>query len=73
MGIQSKNNQRLPRRKQRSIQKQIINGHTVILLAGSDRYGTKAAVEYFKTLDNLPDEPIFVEWKDGKAVKIEKP
>jgi S-layer protein (TIGR01564 family) len=55
------------------IQKQIINGHTVILLAGSDRWGTKASVEYFKTLDDLPDEPIFVQWKDGKAVKIEKP
>ncbi|AEF96103.1 CARDB domain-containing protein [Methanotorris igneus] len=55
------------------IEKQIINGHTVILLAGSDRWGTKAAVEYFKTLDDIPDEPIFVEWKDGKAVKIEKP
>ncbi|UXM85206.1 S-layer protein [Methanococcus aeolicus] len=53
------------------IQKQIINGHTVILLAGSDRYGTKAAVEYLKTLDDIPNEPIFVEWKDGKAVKIE--
>ena len=55
------------------IQKQLINGHTVILLAGSDRYGTKAAVEYFKTLDDIPNEPIFVQWKDGKAVKIEKP
>ncbi|MBW9221435.1 right-handed parallel beta-helix repeat-containing protein [Methanothermococcus sp. SCGC AD-155-C09] len=55
------------------IQKQIINGHTVILLAGSDRWGTKAAVEYFKTLEDLPDEPIFVEWKDGVAVKIERP
>jgi hypothetical protein len=55
------------------IQKQIINGHTVILLAGSDRWGTKASVEYFKTLDDIPDEPIFVQWKDGKAVKIEKP
>jgi hypothetical protein len=55
------------------IQKQIINGHTVILLAGSDRWGTKATVEYFKTLDDIPDEPIFVQWKDGKAVKIEKP
>jgi hypothetical protein len=55
------------------IQKQLINGHTVILLAGSDRWGTKAAVEYFKTLDDIPSEPIFVEWKDGKAVKIDKP
>ncbi|ADG13436.1 S-layer family protein [Methanocaldococcus infernus ME] len=45
----------------------------VLLLAGSDRWGTKAAVEYFKTLDNIPEEPIFVEWKDGKAVRIEKP
>jgi hypothetical protein len=53
------------------IQKQLINGHTVILLAGSDRYGTKATVEYFKTLDDIPNEPIFVQWKDGKAVKIE--
>jgi predicted transglutaminase-like protease len=53
------------------IQKQLINGHTVILLAGSDRYGTKAVVEYLKTLDDIPNEPIFVEWKDGKAVKIE--
>ncbi|AEF96972.1 S-layer protein [Methanotorris igneus] len=55
------------------IEKQMINDHIVILLAGSDRWGTKAAVEYFKTLDDIPDEPIFVEWKDGKAVKIEKP
>ncbi|AEH06473.1 S-layer protein [Methanothermococcus okinawensis] len=55
------------------IQKQIINGHNVILLAGSDRYGTKAAVEYFKTLDDIPSEPIFVEWKDNKAIKINKP
>ena len=55
------------------IQKQIINGHTVILLAGSDRWGTKAAVEYFKTLEDIPEEPIFVEWKDGEAIKINKP
>ncbi|WP_018153666.1 CARDB domain-containing protein [Methanothermococcus thermolithotrophicus] len=55
------------------IQKQLINGHTVILLAGSDRWGTKAAVEYFKTLDDIPDEPVFVEWQDDKVVKIEKP
>ncbi|HID47144.1 MAG TPA: S-layer protein, partial [Methanococcaceae archaeon] len=31
-----------------------INGYTVVLLAGSDRWGTKAAVEYFKTLEDLP-------------------
>ena len=50
-----------------------IGGHTVVLLAGSDRWGTKAAVEYFKTLEDLPDEPIFVEWRNGEAVKIEGP
>ncbi|MBW9220029.1 APHP domain-containing protein, partial [Methanothermococcus sp. SCGC AD-155-N22] len=50
-----------------------IDGHTVVLLAGSDRWGTKAAVEYFKTLEDLPDEPIFVEWRNGKAVRIERP
>ncbi|WP_232210809.1 S-layer protein [Methanothermococcus okinawensis] len=55
------------------IQKQTINGHNVILLAGSDRYGTKAAVEYFKTLDDIPSEPTFVEWKDDEAIKINKP
>jgi hypothetical protein len=45
---------------------------SVILLAGSDRYGTKAAVEYFKTLNDIPDEPVYVQWKDGKVVKIDK-
>ncbi|AXI25383.1 APHP domain-containing protein [Methanofervidicoccus sp. A16] len=49
-----------------------IDGHTVVLLAGSDRWGTKAAVEYFKTLEDLPDEPIFVEWRNGEAVRIER-
>ena len=55
------------------IEKTAINGHTVILLAGSDRWGTKAAVEYFKTLEDLPDEPIFVEWRNGVVVKIGRP
>ncbi|WP_456374846.1 CARDB domain-containing protein [Methanocaldococcus sp.] len=55
------------------IEKQIINGHLVILLAGSDRWGTKAAVEYFKQLDDIPDEPIFVEWVNNTAIRIEKP
>ena len=55
------------------IQKQLINGHTVILLAGSDRWGTKAAVEYFKLLDTIPDEPMFVQWKNGAPVVINKP
>jgi predicted transglutaminase-like protease len=55
------------------IQKVEINGHVVVLLAGSDRWGTKAAVEYFKQLNAIPEEPIFVEWRDNKAIKIEKP
>jgi hypothetical protein len=66
-------NNTYPGKNKGVIQKQVINGHLVILLAGSDRWGTKAAVEYFKTLDDIPDEPIFVEWRDGKAIKIEKP
>ncbi|GEM_PF-1479537 len=66
-------NNTYPGKNKGVIEKQYINGHLVILLAGSDRWGTKAAVEYFKQLDDLPEEPIFVEWKDGKSVKIEKP
>ena len=66
-------NNTYPGKNRGVIQKQVINGHLVILLAGSDRWGTKAAVEYFKQLDDIPDEPIFVEWRDGKPVKIEKP
>ncbi|HIQ32435.1 MAG TPA: S-layer protein, partial [Methanothermococcus okinawensis] len=50
-----------------------IDGHTVVLLAGSDRWGTKAAVEYFKTLNDLPEEPVFVEWRNGRAVRIGRP
>ncbi|MBW9224089.1 S-layer protein [Methanothermococcus sp. SCGC AD-155-E23] len=46
-----------------------INGHTVVLLAGSDRWGTKAAVEYFKTLDDLPQIPIFVKWENKRTGK----
>ena len=53
------------------IQKQMINGHTVILLAGSDRWGTKAAVEYFKMLNDIPDNiVIFVQWKDNKVAVV---
>ncbi|MBP2144546.1 hypothetical protein J2127_001729, partial [Methanococcus voltae] len=48
----------------------IVQEYTVVLLAGSDRFGTQAAVEYFKTLSEVPEEPILVEWVDGKAKKI---
>ncbi|MCS3901206.1 NosD domain-containing protein [Methanococcus voltae] len=44
---------------------QVVSSHYVIYIAGSDRYGTQAALEYFKTLNELPTEPIMVEWVDG--------
>jgi len=45
----------------------------VILLAGSDRWGTKAAVKIFEKLDYLPTEPIFVDWNDGAPNVILQP
>ncbi|MCS3921940.1 hypothetical protein M2325_000625, partial [Methanococcus voltae PS] len=32
--------------------------------------GTEAALKYFETLTELPDEPITVEWVDGKSVLV---
>ncbi|MBP2201970.1 hypothetical protein J3E07_001410 [Methanococcus voltae] len=49
----------------------IVQTHYIVYIAGSDRYGTQAAVEYFKTLTELPDEPILVKWVDGKPVLVE--
>ncbi|MBB6497268.1 NosD domain-containing protein [Methanococcus maripaludis] len=40
----------------------IIQSYTIIYIAGSDRYGTQAALEYFKTLDELPEGPLMIEW-----------
>ncbi|MBA2851068.1 nitrous oxidase accessory protein NosD [Methanococcus maripaludis] len=40
----------------------IVQSYTIAYIAGSDRLGTQAALEYFKTLDELPDGPIMVEW-----------
>jgi len=48
----------------------------IVLLAGSagsDREGTKAAVEIFKTLEDLPTKPIFVYWNDGNPIIVERP
>jgi len=36
-------------------------GNTYVLIAGSDREGTRKALEYFLALDTLPDAPITVE------------
>lgn len=44
----------------------------IVLLAGSDREGTRAAVEIFKTLKYLPDEPIIVDWNDGDLIIVER-
>ncbi|MBA2853824.1 parallel beta-helix repeat protein [Methanococcus maripaludis] len=48
-----------------------IKTYQVIYIAGSDRYGTQAALEYFKTLDELPDGPITVEWTANGPVLVE--
>ncbi|MBA2851200.1 parallel beta-helix repeat protein [Methanococcus maripaludis] len=49
----------------------IIQSYTVIYIAGSDRYGTRAALEYFKTLDELPNGPVVVEWTENGPVLVE--
>ncbi|MBA2858343.1 parallel beta-helix repeat protein [Methanococcus maripaludis] len=49
----------------------IIQSYSVIYIAGSDRLGTQAALEYFKTLDKIPDEPITVKWTANGPVVAE--
>ncbi|MBA2862472.1 S-layer protein [Methanococcus maripaludis] len=49
----------------------LIKTYQVIYIAGSDRYGTDAALEYFKTLEELPEEPIIVEWTQTGPVIAE--
>jgi len=49
----------------------IIKTYQVIYIAGSDRYGTEAALEYFKTLNELPTGPITVEWTANGPVLVE--
>jgi hypothetical protein len=46
----------------------IIQSYTVIYIAGSDRLGTQAALEYFKTLDEMPEGPIMIEWTENGPV-----
>jgi len=48
-----------------------IGGITYVLLAGSDRDGTNAAVQIFLELEKLPDKPILVDWNDGNPKIIE--
>ncbi|MBB6402631.1 hypothetical protein HNP92_001954, partial [Methanococcus maripaludis] len=49
----------------------IIKSYTIVYIAGSDRLGTQAALEYFKTLNELPEGPIMVEWTDNGPVLAE--
>ncbi|MBP2144466.1 parallel beta-helix repeat protein [Methanococcus voltae] len=47
----------------------VIQNYKLIYIAGSDRLGTEAALKYFETLTELPEEPIIVEWTaDGFRV-----
>ncbi|GAA0128231.1 hypothetical protein MMMIC1C10_06550 [Methanococcus maripaludis] len=49
----------------------IIRSYTIVYIAGSDRLGTQAALEYFKTLDELPEGPIMIEWTENGPVVVE--
>ncbi|MBA2851509.1 putative Zn ribbon protein [Methanococcus maripaludis] len=49
----------------------IVQSYTIVYIAGSDRLGTQAALEYFKTLDELPNGPIMVEWTANGPVVVE--
>jgi len=49
----------------------IIKTYQVIYIAGSDRLGTLAALEYFKTLAELPTGPITVEWTENGPIIVE--
>ncbi|AVB75624.1 NosD domain-containing protein [Methanococcus maripaludis] len=49
----------------------IVQSYTIVYIAGSDRLGTQAALEYFKTLDELPEGPIMVEWTENGPKVVE--
>lgn len=50
----------------------IHNGRVIVILAGSDRLGTKAAVETFLKLGYIPSTPILVEYSEtgSKVIRI---
>ncbi|MBA2841082.1 hypothetical protein HNP87_001631 [Methanococcus maripaludis] len=48
-----------------------VRTYQVIYIAGSDRFGTQAALEYFKTLEDLPEGPLMVEWTENGPVPVE--
>ncbi|MBA2864376.1 hypothetical protein [Methanococcus maripaludis] len=43
----------------------------IVYIAGSDRLGTQAALEYFKTLDELHEGPITVKWTENGPILVE--
>ncbi|MBM7408839.1 hypothetical protein [Methanococcus maripaludis] len=49
----------------------IVQSYTIVYIAGSDRRGTQAALEYFKTLNELPDGPIMIEWTENGPKVVE--
>ncbi|WP_459202518.1 NosD domain-containing protein [Methanococcus sp. CF] len=57
--------------KVRADEGSVIHSYTVVYIAGSDRLGTQAALEYFKTLDELPTNQITVEWTENGPVLVE--
>ncbi|MCS3922793.1 hypothetical protein M2325_001503 [Methanococcus voltae PS] len=51
------------------IQIQKINNHTVYYIAGSDRTGTRVAIEYFRQMEEEPSLPLLVE-RYGDTYKV---
>ncbi|QDA30429.1 S-layer protein [Thermococcus indicus] len=49
-----------------------INGRDVIILAGSDRWGTRAVVELFGKMENYPTEILVVDWNNGSPIIVER-
>ncbi|MBA2859008.1 hypothetical protein HNP93_001709 [Methanococcus maripaludis] len=49
----------------------VVKSYTIVYIAGSDRLGTQAALEYFKTLDELPEGPVMIEWTENGPVLVE--
>ena len=43
----------------------------MIYIAGSDRHGTEAALEYFKTLEELPGGAVTIEWTENGPIMVE--
>ncbi|NPA62030.1 MAG: hypothetical protein GXN95_00555 [Methanococci archaeon] len=54
-------NETYPGKDKGVIEKQIINGHTVVILTGSDIQGVYSSILTFANLNDLPDKPIMCE------------